>query len=378
MSEETQNELIPLKKLQNPLQIFTESEMDKILDEIKKKTDELKPDLTTDKSRKEISSMAYKVSRSKKALEKLSSELTEDWKIKTKAVVDVRIKMSARLDALRDEVRKPLTDYENAEKEKIAAFQKTIDNIEEEGSKALATWQDLREGRLEEIKKILTEWQCNPEHIEWQDYFKEIKYISLEKVNLAIQKREIYDKEQAELKVLREDTAKRQAEEEQKRVEEAENKAQIERERYAAEQKLHIERARTEAAEEAKRKAEESAAQVAVEKAEIQHQKDVEIEQERQAAVKAQEKAKRDAEKAKIAADEAARQAAARERQKIKDEENQRLADEKRREDNKEHQRKINNQAVDGLVKAGLNKEKAHAAIKAIILGEVPNVKINY
>lgn len=378
MTEETQNELIPLNKLQNPLQIFTESEMDKLIEEIKKKTDEFKPDLNTNKSRQEIKSMAYKVSRSKTALEKLSNDLTEDWKAKTKAVVDVRIKMSVRLDALRDEVRKPLTDWEDEQEKRIAEFKEKLAYIQEQGEMLFFYWEDYTADGLKVELENIENTKIGDDWDEWKDKALEVKSIALEKINIAIQKREMYDKEQAELKALCEATAKRQAEEEQKRAEEAKRKARIEQERYAAEQKLHIERARTEAAEEAKRKAEESAAQVAAEKAEIQHQKDVEIEQERQAAAEAQEKAKRDAEKAKIAADEAARQAAAHERQKIKDEENQKLADEKRREANKEHQRKINNQAVDGLIKAGLTKGKALAAIKAIILGEVPNVKISY
>jgi len=378
MSEETQNELIPLKKLENPLQIFTESEMDKIIEAIKEKTDELEPDLTTNKGRKEIAAMAYKVSRSKSALEKLSGELTENWKSKTKAVVSVRIKMSERLDDLRDEVRKPLTDWEGLEKSRIAEHEKNINDMKERGEDASNIRENYGVSTLKDALMKLEAIEIDDSWDEFKDKAQEVKSIAIDRFNIAIQKRELHDKEQAELRALREAAAKRQAEEEQKRAEEAEKQAQVERERYAAEQEARIEKERADAAEKAKRKAEEAAAQVAAEKAEIQRQKDVEIEQERQAAAEAQEKAKRDAEKAKLAADEAAKQAAAKERQKIKDEENQKLADEKRREANKEHQRKINNQAADGLIKAGLTKEKAHDAIKAIILGEVPNVKINY
>lgn len=378
MTEETQNELIPLKKLQNPLQIFTESEMDKLIEEIKKITDKFEPDLTTDKSRKEIASMAYKVSRSKTALEKLSSDLTEDWKTKTKSVVDVRIKMSARLDALRDEVRKPLTDWEDGEKERIAKHKKNIEDMRERGEDAGI----LREEYTVDVLKValahLEAITIDDGWKEFEDNAKEVKSIAIDKFNIAIQRREIIDKEQAELKALREAAAKRQAEEEQKRVLEAEKQAQAERERYAAEQNARIEKERADAAEKAKRKAEETATQVAAEKAEIQRQKDLEAEKEQKAAIQAKEAAEQATEDARRAGEEAATKAAADERQKIKDEENARLADEKRREANKEHQRKINNQAVNGLIEAGLSKEKAHDAIKAIILGAVPNVKINY
>lgn len=367
MNEQTQNELIPLKKLENPLQIFNENEMDKLVDEIRKKTQDFDPDTSTDKGRREIASMSYKVSTSKTALERLSKELTDGWRTKTKAVDAVRIKMCSDLDALRDEVRKPLTDYENAEKQKLAEFEEDYRRIAAQGTAALEHWQEIVEGGLEKAKILVADWECLSDDAELQHKFNLVKEIAINKINLAIEKRTTYDKEQTELKALRDAEVKRQEEEEEKNRIQAEKDAQAEQERLKAENDARIEKERAEAAQEALEAAEKEAERVAEKVAEEQDLLTQTLEQN-----------KRDADEAKIQAEKDAEQARADERQKIQDEENKRLADEKRREENKEHQRKINQEAVEGLVKAGIQKPVAQAAIKAIILGDVPHVKLSY
>jgi hypothetical protein len=47
-------------------------------------------------------------------------------------------------------------------------------------------------------------------------------------------------------------------------------------------------------------------------------------------------------------------------------------------EEKKEHQRKINQKAVTALEKKGISNPVAVTVIKAIIVGDVPNVKISY
>ena len=57
-------------------------------------------------------SMAHKVSKSKVALDNLGKELTKDWKAKAKVVDAERKTVRDTLDALRDKVRAPLTQWE--------------------------------------------------------------------------------------------------------------------------------------------------------------------------------------------------------------------------------------------------------------------------
>ena len=90
----------------------------------------LVPDLSTGKSRQEIASMSGKVSSSKVVLEKLGKGLVDGEKeliaTRLKRIDGInasRNKIKAELDALRDEVRAPLTKWEKdqaAEKARIA------------------------------------------------------------------------------------------------------------------------------------------------------------------------------------------------------------------------------------------------------------------
>jgi colicin import membrane protein len=77
-------------------------------------------DLTTKKGRDAIASLAFKVSKSKIALDTAGKALTETQKAEIQVVDDARKKIRDRFDALRDEARKPLTDWEKAEADKEA------------------------------------------------------------------------------------------------------------------------------------------------------------------------------------------------------------------------------------------------------------------
>ena len=374
----TDNDLVMVHKIENPIQLFTETEMDKLVNKIKEKVDGFMPNLATDKSRKEIAAMAYKVSRSKTALEKLSNDLTEDWKNKTKAVVKIRKSMSEQLDQLRDQIRKPLTDWEDEQEKIIAQMKKALEGIKIEGDKALDFWMDTRAERLKEIKVIIENWECIANTPEHNHRFNEVKEMALNKVSLALEKRTSYDKDQAELEALREADKVRKAEDEARIAKEAEDAAQQEEIRLAKENKDRIDKEIEEAAEQAKRNAEQDAVKAAEDKAKAQQKLDEQKEQDIQDALEAKQKAENDAKAAKKAMEVAVKKAANDERQKIIDEDNQRLADEKRREADKEHQRKINQEAVEGLVAAKIDKHIAQLSVKAIILGEVPNVRISY
>ncbi|UZE51872.1 hypothetical protein ONR75_15675 [Rhodopseudomonas sp. P2A-2r] len=76
-------------------------------------------DMTTDAGRKAISSLAYKVARSKTALDDMGKELVADIKKQSGAIDAERRVIRDRLDALRDEVRSPLTAWEELEKRRV-------------------------------------------------------------------------------------------------------------------------------------------------------------------------------------------------------------------------------------------------------------------
>jgi len=101
------------------------------------------PDLETIKGRDEIAALAYRVARSKTALDKAGADLTADWREKTKAVNDVRKEIKVWCDELRDRIRQPLTDWE-AERDRIKAEEEEKIRLEE---------QRLEDERLEELRE---------------------------------------------------------------------------------------------------------------------------------------------------------------------------------------------------------------------------------
>jgi len=102
---------------------------DQFYDRMREETAKHVPDVSTAKGRAEIASLAFRVTKTKTSLDKAGLGLTEEWRAKTKAVNDARKPIVERLDKLAEEVRKPLTDWENAEAARVAANSATLQEI---------------------------------------------------------------------------------------------------------------------------------------------------------------------------------------------------------------------------------------------------------
>ena len=87
--------------------------------------------------------MAYKVARSKTALDEQGKELVGAIKKQSGEIDAERKRVRDELDALKDEVRKPLTDWENAEKERVAAQEAALAEIADAGPYTLTNWSVL-------------------------------------------------------------------------------------------------------------------------------------------------------------------------------------------------------------------------------------------
>lgn len=85
-----------------------------------------KADVTTPVGRKAIASMAHKVASTKMDLIRLGKGLTEGWRASTKAVNVECSVIEERMDALKEQVRAPLTAYENREKARVDAHNEAI------------------------------------------------------------------------------------------------------------------------------------------------------------------------------------------------------------------------------------------------------------
>lgn len=308
--------LIPLESV-NAVEVFTGGGLDDLLARIRAEAVTLVPNVKTVAGRKEIASIAYKVSRSKTAIDDAGKALVADLKKQTGDIDSARKKARDTLDALRDEVRKPLTDWEEEqariERERVEA---------EERDRAAA-----EEARLAEI---------------------------------ARREEEIRTREEAV-------RAAEEAERQRVAAEQAERE-RVEREaRLQAEAAENAKREAAAAVERAEREAREATERAAREAAEAE-----------QRAKDAAEKAEREKAEAVAAAERRAQEEAERaERERQAQADAQRKADEARAAD-VEHRRSINRAAMAALIAQGISEDDAATVITAIVQGKVPAVAIRY
>ena len=340
--------------------VFVPGGVDTILQKIEAEVRGTKTDISTVGGRAAVASLAYKVARSKTALDDMGKTLVAELKAKTGAIDAERRTIRDRLDALKDEVRKPLTDWENADKVRIEAHEVALGNL-----LALSGFLDL-DPTVEQIDariKLLDELPTR----DWQEFAKradearESVSLNLKSVRAMAAKREA---ERAELERLRREQVEREQRERDERI--------------AAEA---AERARLEAETKAKREAEEAAAKAAAEQRGIEQQRADAIARAEKAEadrVAAAAKAEADKKSAAEAAEKRRLQAIEDERKRVADEKVREEAEAAKREANKKHRAKINNEVLQALVAAGLSEEAGKAAITAIAQGQIPHTRISY
>ncbi|HHO0554691.1 TPA: hypothetical protein ACRSB2_000633 [Klebsiella quasipneumoniae] len=113
-------DLVVIEK-KNEMAVFTNNDqLDPLIEAIEKEARSLVPDVTTKKGRDAIASMAHKVARSKTYIDNAGKDLVAELKALPKQIDESRRVVRERLDALKDEVRRPLTEWE-AEQERIKA-----------------------------------------------------------------------------------------------------------------------------------------------------------------------------------------------------------------------------------------------------------------
>ena len=320
-------DLVVIEK-KNAMAVFTNNDqLDPLIELIEKEARSLVPDVTTKKGRDAIASMAHKVARSKTYIDNAGKDLVAELKALPKQIDESRRVVRERLDALKDEVRRPLTEWE-AEQARIAAEKAA----EEERMRIEAE----QKAALETLRK-----QVEVDH------------------EMALLMNDAFDREQAEKKaeaerqrIAREEEIARQAEEKAKR--EAAEKTQREidaaaaREREAILAKERAERERIEAQQRA-----ESEQREAAERAE----------REKQAAVEA---------------DRIRREAEQREQARLAEE--KRKADEQaRREADVKHRKFVGTEIVKALLaNTSLTRDQAIEVLTAIKDGNIPHTGISY
>ncbi|EKN4766116.1 hypothetical protein FG469_004414 [Yersinia enterocolitica] len=322
--------------------LYVTNGLDSYLDQIRQEVSEV-PDLSTTKGRERIKSLAASVSRSKTAIEKPGRDYLKKLKEAVKpAEAEIKRFVDA-CDALRDETRRPLTEWE-AEQERLAA----------EAAYA-AMWQEAHEMDARITAERAAKKESDHEMaLLMNDAFDRDAKAKADEIERLRKAHEEFIVQQAAEK------AKREVEEKAKRdIEAAEQ-----RERVAKLAQERAEQAIKDNAAKAERDAKELAERVEREKQEVIAAEKLKAQQEAE-RVQREAKQKEDARLAeeKRVADEAAKKAA-----------------------DKAHQAEVNNAAIAVLTSAGIDAECAKACVIAIIKNQVaqsflnqqPPIQINY
>ncbi|WP_243211981.1 hypothetical protein [Klebsiella pneumoniae] len=317
-------DLVVIEK-KNAMAVFTNNDqLDPLIEAIEKEARSLVPDVTTKKGRDAIASMAHKVARSKTYIDNAGKDLVAELKALPKQIDESRRVVRERLDALKDEVRRPLTEWE-AEQERIKA---------EEAMNALHAEALVMN---EEFDRQLAA-RIESDH------------------EMALLMNDAFDREQAD------------------------KAAEAERQRIAHEEEIKrmaAAAASREVEQRAQREREEAALREAALKAQAeQAERDrIAAEQKAEADKKAAVEAER--RKAQEEADRIRREAEQREQARLA-EEKRKAEEESRRAADVEHRRGINTAAVQALINQGIPHEWAKACIIAVALGKVPATTIKY
>lgn len=322
MSEVT--DLVVIEK-QNAMAVFTTKEqLDPIIEAIEKEARSLVPDVSTRKGRDAIASMAHKVARSKTYIDNAGKDLVAELKALPKQIDESRRIVRERLDALKDEVRRPLTEWE-AEQERIKA---------EEAMNAMHA--EALEMNIRFDQELAAKFEADHE--------------------MALLMNDKFDRDREEQRRLaeqaqreHEERIKREAAEQARRDAEAKHKAEID----AAARREAEEKARAELAERQRIEAEQRAAR---EKQEAEAR----AEREKAAAVEAERLKAKQAEAARLA------------------EEQRKAEEEARRAADKEHRRTVNRRVIADLIAQGIPEEFAQKALLAIAGGKVQDAHIKY
>lgn len=296
-------------------------------------------DMGVKKDRESLKSFAYSLARIKTTVDNHGKELVSGIKQQA-AVIDADRKFwRDNMELLQDEIRKPLTDFEQAEKDRVAKHEgaiRAVRSLYDENTKNQEA--HVIKGYIFDLEKL----EIDSSYEEYEEQAKLAKFETLEVLRKALADREKYEAEQAELERLRIAEQQRiQQEREAQIAREAAEKATREAEEKARFEAERVEREKAESEQrEARLKAEKEAAELRAQQAAENERKRIEAEQ------FAQAEAERKAEEARLA--------------------------------NVEHRKQICSEALKGLTDLGVSVDQGKAILNAINKGLVPHVSIKF
>lgn len=354
--------------------IYVAGGLKQFIDLVKAEIEGEVPDLTTRKGRERIASLAAKVSKSKTAVEKPGRDYLRRLKEMPKVVEAELREFVTTMDALRDETRRPLTEWEAAEDARIDRHNDRLNWL-----KTLA--DDLGDLNSLQLKGLIAEAEGMQLGAHWEEFEAEAantKDKVLTSLRAALHKREQFEAEQAELARLRREAEERA---EQDRIRAAQEAAvELERQRVAQEQQAERDAAakreqdlKDQAAAQ-EREAENQRLQLKLQ-AEQAERARIQAEADRVAAEQRMEQERQDAARR---AEEAAEQARQDERRRADAAAAEILLQQEAREADKAHRASINRAALEAFIAEGMPEACAKQAVTLIAQRKIPNIAISY
>lgn len=258
--------------------LFDNEKFDAFLAKLKADVAAVPVDLTTKKGRDAIASVAAKVRSEKASIDKDRLRLTAEWRNMTAQVNGAWNNIKEQMDALAVEARKPLTEWEQAEKDRNERADAIINQLARDAMVSLDdSAADVRTRGMSVYETVLDPALFGDK----LDTAQQAKDHAISQLKAALARLTREEAERAELEKLRAEAAER-AEAERIAAEQAEAErveaARIEAERIAAEQAkadaekrrieaelaeaARIERAKADAAAAVQREADEKAAEI--------------------------------------------------------------------------------------------------------------------
>lgn len=351
------NEIVSLITA-NPVLVLTdEKQYSEFYKVMKAEVEAHVPDISTEKGRKEIASLAYKVARTKTAIDAAGKKLNEDARAQINTVDASRRKIRDELDALSAQARKPLTEWEQAEEDRIKSITDWFTDL---GLNSITSMDDTAESIG---KKLAWVEALEPVKALFGDqYDRAVSSLNSSLASLSRAKTEAEKREADALELER----LRRAAQEREAAELAAAKAKLEQEQ--AEGRKRQDEARAAAEAEARKEAQRIAVEIEAERVReeerAKHAAELKAEQDKSAAAERaveQENRRRQEQEA----------AAHAEAERIRREETARQAD-------RDHRGKVMGEAKAGLLSLELTEADAKRVVLAIVANEIPHVSLRF
>ena len=348
--------------------LLDDGKRDDLFNHIRSEIEAFEPDLSTNKGRAAIKSFAYKITQTKTAVDEAGKNLTEEWRTKTNAVNEARREAKAELTALAETVRKPLTDWEDAETARIAECREVINWLKS----SINVFMDDTAEAVRDRGMTVYNTQLDPE--KYGDLLAEAEEAKATAINSLKASLARLVKEEAD----RAELARLQQAETDRLAKEAEQRAADEQRMREEEAAVRADEARI-AAEKAEQEriaaAEERAASQAKWDAEQKAIADREAEQKRIDAAQAETQRLHD----EALATEQLRVQEVEQREAVRIETEKREANERAaRFADQAHRATVKTSAKEALIATGATEELAVKVVLAILAGDIPAVKMEF